>query len=90
MCYLRKLHNELVGIRILTRLLDQQTLFSLGKVRLFCPKQPRRNVLVDSTRKQHRLLLHKAYVGSEPCEIQVLDLNAIQRDGATGRVVPPF
>jgi hypothetical protein len=82
--------NELVSISVFACLLNQRALLVLRQICLLGTKETRCDVLIDCAGEQHGLLLYQTNVGSEPCKIQLTNIDTIQEYYATGLVIPAF
>lgn len=88
--YLGQPRDEFICVRILTCFLDQNTLLGLREVRFVGTEKATCYILEYGTGKQHRFLLHEAYVCSEPSEVQFADVDTVEGNEATTLIVPAF
>jgi len=82
--------NERVCVRLDTRLANQPVLGLLVCILPRRPDETVRNVAGNSRRKQNRLLRHKANLTAQPLDVELTNVDAIERDTAARHVVEPL
>ena len=84
---LRQRHDEAVRIRPDARVLDGGHTVRVARVFEWCAGQAQLDVGADGHGEEDGLLRDEADLRTQPLNIEVLDVRAVELDGAAGRVV---
>ena len=85
-----KLRDESVRVGFHARFPHELQLFLWGCILMRGAKETILDVLADSSGKEYWFLRHKADLGSEPLQVQVTNIQAIEAHRPSKRIIEAF